>query len=138
MDRPPPLGLVTAKHTKNIAVAASAHAIEHHWAASDTLFAPSRGPHVFMTLIRLAHTWASMPSEKSSGDRCRLGAITKLGNSHARAPLMQASWGLMRLRRTSDPLQQWALFNGSTYAIRSIAKHRSLASSSRLHQRSSH
>jgi transposase len=49
-----------------------------------------------------------VPSEKSSGDRRRLGAITKQGNSYARAMLMQASWGLMRSTHQSDPLQQWA------------------------------
>ena len=49
-----------------------------------------------------------VPSEKSSGDRRRLGAITKQGNSYARAVLMQASWGEMRSARQDDPLQQWA------------------------------
>jgi transposase len=73
---------------------------------------------VFVSVIDDAHRFHDahqvgaylglVPSEKSSGDRRRLGAITKQGNSYARATLMQASWGLMRLRRTDDPLQQWA------------------------------
>lgn len=50
-----------------------------------------------------------VPLENSSGDRRRLGAITKQGNSYARATLMQASWGLIRMARRDDPLTQWAL-----------------------------
>jgi transposase len=49
-----------------------------------------------------------VPSEKSSGDKRRLGAITKEGNSYARAMLMQTSWGLLRQAKSEDPLQQWA------------------------------
>ena len=47
-----------------------------------------------------------VPSENSSGDRRRLGAITKQGNSYARAMLMQAGCSLMRMRSGDDPLQQ--------------------------------
>jgi hypothetical protein len=49
-----------------------------------------------------------VPSEKSSGERRRLGSITKQGNSYARATLVQASWGLLRLGCSDDPLQTWA------------------------------
>lgn len=49
-----------------------------------------------------------VPSENSSGDRRRLGAITKQGNSYARSSLMQASWVLIRTAPSDDPLQQWA------------------------------
>ena len=49
-----------------------------------------------------------VPAEISSGDQLRIGAITKQGNSYARAMLMQASWGLIRSARQDDPLQQWA------------------------------
>jgi transposase len=66
----------------------------------------STRPAAFAMRTRLAHISAS--SEKSSGDRRRLGAITKQGNGYARATLMQASWGLMRSAHQSDPLQQWA------------------------------
>jgi transposase len=73
---------------------------------------------VFVSVIDDAHRFKSahqvgaylglVPSEKSSGDQRRLGSITKQGNSYARATLMQASWGLLRLGRSDDPLQQWA------------------------------
>jgi transposase len=73
---------------------------------------------VFVSVIDDAHRFANahqvgaylglVPSENSSGDRRRLGAITKQGNSYARATLMQASWGLIRAGRGDDPLQQWA------------------------------
>jgi len=73
---------------------------------------------VFVSVIDDAHRFANahqvgaylglVPSENSSGDRRRLGAITKQGNSYARATLMQASWGLIRMGRGDDPLQQWA------------------------------
>lgn len=49
-----------------------------------------------------------VPLEKSSGDKRRLGAITKEGNSYARAMLMQTSWGLLKRAEGDDPLQQWA------------------------------
>jgi transposase len=48
-----------------------------------------------------------VPLEKSTGERRRLGAITKQGNSYARAMLMQTSWGILR-RRSEDPLHCWA------------------------------
>jgi transposase len=73
---------------------------------------------VFVSVIDDAHRFTNahqvgaylglVPSENSSGDRRRLGAITKQGNSYARATLMQASWGLIRMGRSDDPLQQWA------------------------------
>jgi len=73
---------------------------------------------VFVSVIDDAHRFRNahqvgaylglVPSEKSSGEHRRLGSITKEGNSYARATLMQASWGLIRLGRSDDPLQQWA------------------------------
>jgi len=73
---------------------------------------------VFVSVIDDAHRFHDahqvgaylglVPSENSSGGRRRLGSITKQGNSYARATLMQASWGLIRLGRSDDPLQQWA------------------------------
>jgi transposase len=73
---------------------------------------------VFVSVIDDAHRFKNahqvgaylglVPSEKSSGEHRRLGSITKEGNSYARATLMQASWGLLRLGRSDDPLQQWA------------------------------
>jgi transposase len=73
---------------------------------------------VFVSVIDDAHRFRNahqvgaylglVPSEKSSGEHRRLGSITKQGNSYARATLMQASWGLIRLSRSDDPLKQWA------------------------------
>ena len=73
---------------------------------------------VFVSVIDDAHRFRNahqvgaylglVPSEKSSGEHRRLGSITKKGNSYARTTLMQASWGLIRLGRSDDPLQQWA------------------------------
>jgi transposase len=46
-----------------------------------------------------------VPSENTSGKR-RLGSITKQGNSHLRALLLQAAWAVLRSRE-EDPLKQW-------------------------------
>ena len=43
-------------------------------------------PRVLMAYLGLT------PSEHSSGDRCRRGAITKAGNSHVRRVLVEAAW----------------------------------------------
>jgi transposase len=48
------------------------------------------------------------PSENSSGGKQRLGSITKRGNGHARAMLVQAAWCVLRSRNTKDPLVHWA------------------------------
>jgi transposase len=73
---------------------------------------------VFVSVIDDAHRFNDahqvgaylglVPAENSSGDRRRLGAITKQGNSYARATLMQASWGILRQKSSSDPLHLWA------------------------------
>jgi transposase len=49
-----------------------------------------------------------VPGEDSSGGRRRIGAITKQGNSYARAMLVEAAWCILRLRDDSDPLKRWA------------------------------
>jgi transposase len=60
-----------------------------------------------------AHKVASylglVPREDTTGgrDKQRLGSITKCGNPHARAMLVQAAWCLFR-GRGSDPLRAWA------------------------------
>jgi len=71
----------------------------------------------FVSVIDDAHRFGSsrkvgaylgmVPSEKSTGDRRRLGSITKKGNSYIRSLLIEASWGIMR-RRDDDPLRRWA------------------------------
>jgi transposase len=47
------------------------------------------------------------PSEYSSAEHQRRGAITKAGCSSLRRLLVQASWSLWRTRR-SEPLVHWA------------------------------
>ena len=49
-----------------------------------------------------------VPREDSSGDKRRIGSITKQGNSYARAMLVQAAWTLMRSAEKDDPLRAWA------------------------------
>ena len=46
------------------------------------------------------------PSEDSSGDRRRQGAITKTGNTHARRLLVEAAWHQRRPRRESAALER--------------------------------
>jgi transposase len=51
------------------------------------------------------------PSESTTGGPLnrRLGGITKQGNTHARAMLVQAAWQIMRAADADDPLRKWAL-----------------------------
>jgi transposase len=49
-----------------------------------------------------------VPSEDSSGDRRRIGSITKRGNPYLRSLLVQAAWVTMGLRTSDDPLRSWA------------------------------
>lgn len=49
-----------------------------------------------------------VPSENSSGERRRIGAITKQGNAYVRSLLVQAAWAILRLADRSDPLRVWA------------------------------
>jgi transposase len=55
-----------------------------------------------------------VPGESSSGGKRRLGAITKHGNGHLRAALIEAAWCIYR-RCENEPLAIWA---------RNIAKRR--------------
>jgi hypothetical protein len=50
-----------------------------------------------------------VPSESSSGGpkQRRLGAITKAGNSYARAMLVEAAWGILLRRDADEPLSLW-------------------------------
>jgi transposase len=54
-----------------------------------------------------------VPSESTTGgpSRRRLGSITKHGNPHARATLVQAAWALLNGARkhADDPIRVWAL-----------------------------
>lgn len=47
-----------------------------------------------------------VPSEHTSGERRRLGAITKTGNSHARRVLIEAAWNYRFPPRITPPLQK--------------------------------
>jgi len=51
-----------------------------------------------------------VPSESTTGgpQNRRLGGITKQGNTHARAMLVQAAWQIMRAGPEGDPLKKWA------------------------------
>lgn len=47
-----------------------------------------------------------VPSEHTSGERRRLGAITKTGNTHARRVLIEAAWNYRFPPRITGPLQR--------------------------------
>lgn len=69
------------------------------------------------------------PSEESTGERRRLGAITKTGNTHARRLLVEAAWHQRRPLRASATLEQRR--QGQPAAVRARADQ----SARRLHQR---
>jgi len=64
--------------------------------------------------FRNAHAVAAylglVPGENTTGGpgKRRLGSITKHGNTHARAMLVQSAWQIMRSANTADPLRRWA------------------------------
>jgi transposase len=50
-----------------------------------------------------------VPSERSSGEKRRLGSITKAGNMRVRYLLVEAAWRLLRSRKTETAvLREWA------------------------------
>jgi transposase len=49
-----------------------------------------------------------VPSEHSSGERQRKGAITKAGSAAMRAVLVQAAWAALRSRHRQEPMLCWA------------------------------
>src|SRR5438270_4453679 len=69
------------------------------------------------------------PSENSSGERRRQGAITKAGNSHARRLLIEAAWHQRRPPRLSVTLERRR--TGKSLAVRAHADR----SARRLHGR---
>ena len=69
------------------------------------------------------------PSENSTGERRRLGAITKTGNSHARRLLVEAAWHQRRPVRASATLERRR--QGQPAAVCARAD----ASARRLHRR---
>ena len=54
----------------------------------------------------LASYLGLVPSEESSGERRRLGQITKAGSKHARRPLVEAAWHYRRPPRVSSELRR--------------------------------
>jgi transposase len=69
------------------------------------------------------------PSEDSTGERRRLGAITKTGNTHARRLLVEAAWHQRRPLRASTTLERRR--QSQPAAVRARADQ----SARRLHQR---
>jgi transposase len=49
-----------------------------------------------------------VPGENTTGGKQRLGSITKHGNVHARAMLVQSAWQILRAGDPDDPLRRWA------------------------------
>jgi transposase len=49
-----------------------------------------------------------VPGENTTGGKRRLGSITKQGNTHARAMLVQSAWQILRAGDADDPLRRWA------------------------------
>jgi len=78
---------------------------------------------------RLGAFLGLVPSEASSGQRRRQGAITKTGNSHARRLLVEAAWHRRRSLRPSLALS--GRRSGQPAAVRAQAE----AAARRLHQR---
>jgi transposase len=70
-----------------------------------------------------------VPSEDSTGQRRRLGAITKTGNTHARRLLVEAAWHQRRPLRASTALERRR--QGQPAAVRARADE----SARRLHAR---
>jgi transposase len=70
-----------------------------------------------------------VPSEDSSGERRRQGAITKTGNTHARRLLVEAAWQQRRPLRASATLERRR--QGQPAAVKARADQ----SARRLHQR---
>ena len=81
---------------------------------------------------RLACYLGLIPREESSGDRQRLGSITKAGNSHCRHVLVQAAWSYRHRPRTSVDLQRRQ--QGQPPAVITHA----WKAQQRLHQRDNH
>jgi transposase len=105
----------------------------------DLCTTPGVGPvvsAVFVSVIDEAHRFSRahqvesylglVPGEDSSGGRRRIGAITKQGNSYARAMLVEAAWCILRLGDDSDPLKRWgeaiAARRGKRIAVVALAR----------------
>ena len=65
-------------------------------------------PHRFRNAHQVEAYVGLVPSEDSSGDRRRIGSITKQGNPYLRRVLVQAAWCVLRSKGNDDPLVCWA------------------------------
>jgi transposase len=98
--------------------------LEHECAQEPVIELLMTAPHIgivtaaaFVSVIDDAHRFGSsrrvgaylgmVPCEKSTGDRRRLGSITKKGNGYMRSLLVEVSWSILR-RSSDDPLHRWA------------------------------
>jgi transposase len=98
--------------------------LEHECAQEPVIELLMTAPHIgivtaaaFVSVIDDAHRFGSsrrvgaylgmVPCEKSTGDRRRLGSITKKGNGYMRSLLVEVSWSILR-RSSDDPLHCWA------------------------------
>lgn len=82
--------------------------------------------------FRNAHAVAAylglVPEEATTGgpSKRRLGGITKQGNTHARALLVQSAWSILRARDSTDPLKRWgdhiAETRGKKIAVVALAR----------------
>jgi transposase len=102
--------------------------------------APSVGPITAAAIVatiddvrrfRSAHQFEAflglVPGERSSGERRRIGRITKAGNVRARYLLVEAGWRLLRSRDAeTQALRTWALIiaahRGKRIAVVALAR----------------
>lgn len=102
--------------------------------------APSIGPITAAAIVatiddvsrfRSAHQFEAflglVPGERSSGEKRRLGRITKAGNTRARYLLVEAGWRILRARdRDSAALRAWAqaiaMRRGKRIAVVALAR----------------
>jgi transposase len=98
-----------------------------------TILAEVHEFHRFRTARALMSYLGMTPSEHSSGDRVRRGAITKAGNSHVRRVLIEAAWGnrhrpavgyALRRRRAGQP--DWVIAHADRAMQRLSRRHHRL------------
>jgi transposase len=73
--------------------------------AAVTLIAELGDLRRFASPRQLMSSLGLTPSEHSSGERRRQGAITKTGNAHARRVLVEGAWASRSPAKVSRPLQ---------------------------------
>jgi transposase len=100
-----------AKHDPLIQLCATAPGVGLIVAA--TFLSVLDDPRRFKSAHAVSAYLGLVPSESTTGgpSKRRLGSITKQGNGHARAMLVQAAWALLRSgrKRGDDPIRTWGL-----------------------------